>query len=67
MDLVDAAARPLREYSKGMTQRIGLAQALLNDPDLVFLDEPTSGSIRSGGCWFAICCAKLRPGARPCS
>ena len=43
MDLVDAAARPLREYSKGMTQRIGLAQALLNDPDLVFLDEPTSG------------------------
>ena len=43
VDLVDAAARPLREYSKGMTQRIGLAQALLNDPDLVFLDEPTSG------------------------
>ena len=43
VDLVDAAARPLREYSKGMTQRIGLAQALLNQPDLVFLDEPTSG------------------------
>jgi len=43
VDLVDAAARPLREYSKGMTQRIGLAQALLNEPDLVFLDEPTSG------------------------
>jgi len=30
-------------FSKGMTQRIGLAQALLNDPELVFLDEPTSG------------------------
>jgi len=43
VDLVDAAARPLREYSKGMVQRIGLAQALVNDPDLVFLDEPTSG------------------------
>ena len=43
VDLLDAAERKLREYSKGMLQRIGLAQALLNDPDLVFLDEPTSG------------------------
>ena len=33
----------LRKYSKGMLQRIGLAQALLNDPDLVILDEPMSG------------------------
>lgn len=33
----------LNQFSKGMLQRIGLAQALLNDPDLVFLDEPTSG------------------------
>ncbi len=33
----------LRDFSKGMLQRIGLAQALLNDPELVFLDEPTSG------------------------
>ncbi len=37
------ADKRLRDYSKGMLQRIGLAQALLNDPDLVFLDEPTSG------------------------
>ena len=35
--------KSLRTFSKGMLQRIGLAQALLNDPALVFLDEPTSG------------------------
>jgi ABC-2 type transport system ATP-binding protein len=35
--------RPLRSYSKGMLQRIGLAQALIHDPDLLFLDEPTAG------------------------
>ncbi len=35
--------KPLRTFSKGMLQRIGLAQALINDPALVFLDEPTSG------------------------
>lgn len=34
---------PLKEYSKGMTQRIGLAQALMHDPKLVLLDEPMSG------------------------
>jgi ABC-2 type transport system ATP-binding protein len=35
--------RKLREYSKGMARRIGLAQALINDPDLILLDEPTTG------------------------
>ena len=43
VDLEDAAHRKLREYSKGMLQRIGLALALLNEPEVVFLDEPTSG------------------------
>jgi ABC-2 type transport system ATP-binding protein len=36
-------SRPLRQFSKGMLQRVGLAQALVNDPDLVILDEPMSG------------------------
>jgi ABC-2 type transport system ATP-binding protein len=38
-----ARHRQLREYSKGMTRRVGLAQALINDPDLILLDEPTTG------------------------
>jgi len=41
--MTDAADRKVREYSKGMQQRIGLAQALVHEPELVFLDEPTDG------------------------
>jgi ABC-2 type transport system ATP-binding protein len=38
-----AKRRQLKEYSKGMARRIGLAQALINDPELIVLDEPTTG------------------------
>ena len=43
LDLTKAADRPMRGYSKGMIQRLGLAQAMLHDPDLYLLDEPMSG------------------------
>ena len=52
--------RILREYSKGMRQRIGLAQALINDPDLVILDEPTSGLDPLGTRWMKNLIAELR-------
>jgi ABC-2 type transport system ATP-binding protein len=41
--LGDAANVQLRKYSKGMLQRVGIAQAILHDPKVVFLDEPMSG------------------------
>jgi ABC-2 type transport system ATP-binding protein len=52
--------RILKEYSKGMRQRIGLAQALINDPELVILDEPTSGLDPQGTRWMKDLIIKLR-------
>ena len=43
VSLTEARHRQLRKFSKGMLQRIGLAQALIHDPELVILDEPMSG------------------------
>lgn len=43
VSLSEAGTRPIRKFSKGMMQRLGIAQSLLNDPELVFYDEPNSG------------------------
>jgi ABC-2 type transport system ATP-binding protein len=50
--LANDKRRILKEYSKGMRQRIGLAQALINDPQFVILDEPTSGLDPLGTRWM---------------
>lgn len=43
LELKEASKRPIRGYSKGMVQRLGLAQVMLHDPDVYILDEPMSG------------------------
>jgi ABC-2 type transport system ATP-binding protein len=56
----EQARRPLREYSRGMLQRIGLAQALINDPELIILDEPTSGLDPEGSYKMRLLIAELK-------
>ena len=41
--LGDVGNKQLRKFSKGMLQRVGIAQAIIHDPEVVFLDEPMSG------------------------
>ncbi|WGV28273.1 ABC transporter ATP-binding protein [Halotia branconii] len=43
LSVADARKKQMRRYSKGMLQRVAMAQALINDPELIFLDEPMSG------------------------
>src|SRR2546421_7278490 len=58
--LANDKKRILKEYSKGMRQRIGLAQALINNPELVILDEPTSGLDPLGTRWMKDLIISLR-------
>jgi ABC-2 type transport system ATP-binding protein len=64
LDLValdaEARARPIRRYSRGMLQRVGLAQALLGTPRFVFLDEPASGVDPAGVVLFRRIVASLK-------
>ncbi len=53
VDLFHAKDKRLREYSKGMVQKIGVAQALIHDPELVILDEPMSGLDPDGRFYLA--------------
>jgi len=67
LDLVGmsgAADRKVRGYSKGMKQRIGIAQALVNDPEIVFLDEPTDGVDPEGRRDFRLLMKQLREEGR---
>lgn len=67
LDLVGmsgAAERKMRGYSKGMKQRIGIAQALVNDPEIVFLDEPTDGVDPAGRRDFRLLMKQLREEGR---
>ena len=62
--MTGAQGRKMKKYSKGMKQRIGIAQALVNDPEIVFLDEPTDGVDPAGRRDFRVLVKRLREEGR---
>jgi ABC-2 type transport system ATP-binding protein len=58
--LADRAKEPISQFSKGMVQRLGVAQALINEPDLLVLDEPSEGLDLAGRRMIHDVAAKLR-------
>jgi ABC-2 type transport system ATP-binding protein len=58
--LADRASEPISRFSKGMIQRLGMAQALINEPDLLVLDEPSEGLDLSGRRMIHDIAARLR-------
>ena len=66
MGLEGAANRAVPTFSKGMTQRLGLAQAMLHDPELLILDEPTSGLDPKDAGWCSTSSGRKRRRGAPC-
>lgn len=64
VNMTESQNRKMKGYSKGMKQRIGIAQALVNDPEIVFLDEPTDGVDPAGRRDFRILMKRLREEGR---